>query len=209
MTGYNGEPRRAARAQRRFLVVLGLVLAGIGGAAFWSSRRPVDYRALRESATLSLRVDISERKLYVERPGEPVRTYDVAVGSPKHPTPRGSYAIGRVIWNPSWVPPDSDWAKDAKAAAPGDPNNPMGRVKMYFREPAYYIHGTNDESSLGRAVSHGCIRMGNDDVIELARLVMEHGGEPRDGGWFEQILERFRSTEEVRLSTPVSIEITD
>jgi murein L,D-transpeptidase YcbB/YkuD len=83
----------------------------------------------------------------------------------------------------------------------------MGRVKLFFLEPTYYLHGTNDESSVGRAVSHGCIRMRNEDIVALARLVMEHGGEPREPGWFQRILNRVRSTEEVRLSTPVPIEI--
>ena len=78
---------------------------------------------------------------------------------------------------------------------------------MFFREPTYYLHGTNDEESVGDAVSHGCVRMRNDDIIELAKLVMKHGGEPREPGWFQRILNRVRSTHEVRLSTPVPIRI--
>lgn len=158
------------------------------------------------SESLRLRVDISERTLYATVDGE-TRTYPVGVGTSKHPTPRGNFAIRRVIWNPRWVPPDSEWARDKKPAAPGDPSNPMGRVKMFFREPTYYLHGTNDEESVGGAVSHGCVRMRNADIIELAKLVMQHGGQPREPGWFSRILNRVRSTHEVRLSRPVPITI--
>jgi murein L,D-transpeptidase YcbB/YkuD len=85
----------------------------------------------------------------------------------------------------------------------------MGRVKMFFRDPAYYVHGTNDVKALGRAASHGCVRMADADIIELAQLVMEHGGEPRDLGWVRRVLNRMRSTEEVRLAAPVRIEIVE
>ena len=70
----------------------------------------------------------------------------------------------------------------------------MGRVKIFFAEPDYYIHGTEAEESLGTAASHGCLRMSNDDVIELARLVMEHGGEARSPNWFRRILNRVTDT---------------
>ena len=83
----------------------------------------------------------------------------------------------------------------------------MGRVKIFFADPDYYIHGTNDESSLGRAASHGCLRMRNEDVIALAKVVMEHGGETRPASWFRRIINRVTDTQEVRLSTPVAIRI--
>lgn len=176
-------------------------------AAFWSARPPAPDPAAPSSATLRLRVDLSERTLVAQADDGEEWTYAVAVGTADHPTPSGSFRINRIIWNPRWVPPDSEWAEDLEPAEPGDPHNPMGRVKMYFRDPAYYIHGTPDEASIGRAASHGCIRMRHEDVVELARLVMEHGGEPREPGWFRRILNRVRSTEEVRLSDPVPLEI--
>ena len=86
-------------------------------------------------------------------------------------------------------------------------DNPMGRVKIFFSEPDYYIHGTEAEESLGTAASHGCLRMSNDNVIELARAIMEHGGETRPAGWFQRIINRFRDTEEVRLSQPLPMTV--
>jgi L,D-transpeptidase ErfK/SrfK len=191
--------------RRRTISILAAtaILGGLGSAAFWSEYRADVDVPRSEFSALTLRVDLSERQITAELNGEVHATYGVAVGANAHPTPRGEFAVRRVIWNPRWVPPDSEWAKDAKPAAPGDPNNPMGKVKMFFREPAYYVHGTNAEESIGSAASHGCVRMRNEDVVALAQLVMEHGGEPRDSGWVDRILNRLKSTKEVRLSAPV------
>lgn len=150
-----------------------------------------------------LTVDLSDRNLSVVKNDETVRSYQVAIGTEDHPTPKGDFRISRVIWNPKWVPPNSKWARGKQARGPGDPRNPMGRVKMFFVTPDYYIHGTREEDSLGRAESHGCIRMRNSEVIDLARIVMENGGEQREPGWFQRVINRVRSTQEVRLSEPV------
>lgn len=156
---------------------------------------------------ITLTVDLSERRLYVNRDGEVVESYAVAVGKPEHPTPRGTFSIRRMIWNPRWVPPDARWARKERPRAPGDPRNPMGRVKIFFSEPDYYIHGTRNVDSLGEAESHGCVRMRNSDVIALARMVMENGGAARSPGWFRQVINRVTSTREVRLSDPVRVTV--
>ena len=126
-----------------------------------------------------LQIDLSERVMRVVQGGEEVRRYEVAVGSRKHPTPRGTFRTGRIVWNPGWVPPDSDWARDEKPRPPGDPKNPMRGVKIYFREPAYYIHGTNAPASIGQAASHGCIRMRERDAVKLGRWIEAKGGSVR------------------------------
>ena len=123
----------------------------------------------------SLRVDLSERTLKVIEDGDVVRTYGVAVGTRKHPTPTGRFRTGRIDWNPRWVPPPSEWARKFRPRAPGDPRNPMQGVKIYFREPWYFIHGTNDPGSIGTAASHGCIRMRTKDAKSLARRISKHG----------------------------------
>lgn len=122
-----------------------------------------------------LKVDLSERTLRVIQNGKVVKTYNVAVGTRKHPTPTGTFRTGRIIWNPRWVPPPSEWARKLKAREPGDPRNPMQGVKIYFREPWYFIHGTNDPASIGSAASHGCIRMRTSDAKALAKRISKHG----------------------------------
>ena len=159
--------------RRGLLLVLLLCVLLIGmiiTAASVRDRSDVVY-----GATMSLKVDLSNRELYVIENGDVVRTYGVAVGSRKHPTPTGRYWTGRIIWNPRWVPPPSKWARKLKARAPGDPRNPMQGVKIYFREPWFYIHGTNKPGSIGTASSHGCIRMRPRDAKRLAKRISEHG----------------------------------
>lgn len=158
-------------------------------------------------ASLQLQVDLSSRQLQVIEGGDVVESYPVAIGKPSYPTPKGTFRIRRIIWNPRWVPPDSKWARNKIARAPGDPKNPMGRVKIFFQEPDYYIHGTREVDSLGQAESHGCIRMRNSDVVSLAQRVMAAGGKPAEEGFIRRVINRVRSTREVRLSSPVTFEV--
>jgi murein L,D-transpeptidase YcbB/YkuD len=157
---------------------------------------------------LRLEVDLSERKLVATVGDEILREYDVAVGKPKNPTPQGEFKIRKLIWNPSWKPPAEKWAKGKTAKPPGHPDNPMKVVKIFFREPDYYIHGTDEEESLGRAAPHGCVRMHPEDVTELGKLVMEYGGKPMTEPWYRRIFHR-RSTKVIYLSEPVRVAIQE
>jgi lipoprotein-anchoring transpeptidase ErfK/SrfK len=195
--------------RKKLGALLLLVLIGISAAFFIG--RPESSAAAPAPAfaevSLAMRIVVSERKLYVEQGDEVLRTYTVAVGQKGHATPRGRFATRRIIWNPRWVPPEAEWAKNRIPRAPGDPKNPMGRVKVFFKEPDYYIHGTNDEESLGSAVSHGCVRMANGDIIELATMLMEHGGAPVEPGLLQRLINRVRQTKEVRLSNPIPVNV--
>jgi lipoprotein-anchoring transpeptidase ErfK/SrfK len=161
----------------------------------------------RAQQPLTLEASLSQRTLEVRRGSTVVATFPIAVGKPGHSTPRGTFGIQKLIWNPRWVPPDSPWARGKKATPPGDPNNPMQGVKIFFREPTYYIHGTNDEASIGRAASHGCIRMTPEDAAQVARWIMEHGGEPRPESWFQRIRRAVTREHVVELPTPVVLNI--
>lgn len=161
-------------------------------------------------APLTLTADLSARMLTVKHGDTTLKTYQVAVGQERYPTPAGSYSIRKIVWNPSWrPPPDADWAKGKSAKGPGEPGNPMKVVKIFFKEPDYYIHGTGDVESLGSAASHGCLRMDPDDVADLAKLVMEHGGQPHDENWFWRIIHSRREEKVVYLDNPVSLTVSD
>jgi lipoprotein-anchoring transpeptidase ErfK/SrfK len=162
----------------------------------------------QQAGELRLEVDRSERELRVLLDGELVETHPVAVGQPDWPTPTGRFAIHQVDWNPDWVPPESEWAEDHEPTAPGDPENPMGRVRMSFQDD-YSIHGTADSGSLGQAASHGSIRLANEVITELARVVMRHGGAPRSEQWFSEVLEDPATMRRVPLPDPVPLEIRD
>ena len=84
--------------------------------------------------------------------------------------------------------------------------NPMKVVKIFFKEPDYYIHGTGDVNSLGSAASHGCLRMDPDEAGEVALLVMENAGQFRDWDWVKGIL-HIGEARTVRLATPTTIAV--
>ena len=151
--------------------------------------------------------NLNERKLYLKMGEETIETYPVAIGQPQYPTPRGNYLIRRIVWNPAWIPPERDWAKDKEPQEPGARANPMKLVKIFFREPAYYIHGTGDVESLGDAASHGCLRMDPDDAYRVARYLMEHGGQPRDEAWYKRVLHFRSQTKTVYLDNPIPMSV--
>jgi lipoprotein-anchoring transpeptidase ErfK/SrfK len=133
-----------------------------------------------------------------------IRRYDVSVGKKAHPTPGGTYAVNHIVWNPAWNPPDEKWAKGKKPAAPGSDKNPMKVVKIFFKEPDYYIHGTGDEDALGGAASHGCIRMSQRDAFALGRYLMDHGGAAKPASWYSGVFDRGVSAD-VRLKSSAKI----
>ena len=97
-------------------------------------------------------VDVDQRRLQLYQDGRLIKSYPVAVGRPETPTPLG------------------DWTIVQKTL---DPGGPFGARWMRLSIPwgAYGIHGTNNPASIGQAASHGCVRMYNEDVIELYDLV--------------------------------------
>jgi lipoprotein-anchoring transpeptidase ErfK/SrfK len=108
-------------------------------------------------------VSIPDRKLAVMEDGRVVRVFDTAVGAPKSPSPTGIFKIVNSIADPTWY-------SKGKVVGPGK-CNPIGTRWLGLSVKGYGIHGTNVPSSIGRNVSHGCIRMRNRDVEELFQMV--------------------------------------
>jgi murein L,D-transpeptidase YcbB/YkuD len=146
--------------------LLALVAAGMLAA-------PADAPAQNAASSLRLDLNIPTSRLVVWEGDRIVKAYPISVGTVGHDTPTGEFTISRAEWNPWWTPPEREWAKNDKKTPPG-PNNPMGRVKLFFA-PYYFIHGTPHEKDLGRPASHGCVRMRNTDVIELGKMLHTHG----------------------------------
>ena len=146
-------------------IIFGFVLVLLAGAGFnlWQQQPPAD---------IHLVLNIPASRIDVFEHGERTRSIDVSVGRRGFETPKGKYRISSVIWNPWWHPPKSEWARGEKPTPPG-PANPMGRVKINFA-PLLYIHGTLYEDKLGAPASHGCIRMGKQDLIELTKLIHKY-----------------------------------
>ena len=108
-------------------------------------------------------VSLEDRKLALVEDGQTKKIYTVAVGKPSTPSPEGTFTIERRAVNPTYH-------HDGKTVLPG-PHNPVGTRWMGLSIRGYGIHGTNEPSSIGKAASHGCIRMAKADLEEFYELV--------------------------------------
>lgn len=194
-------------SKRRYRLGGGIILIAAIAAIPVLRRAPAGAAVAVDMGGLRIVANLDARKLYLKMGEETIETYPVAIGQPKYPTPRGNYVIRRVVWNPAWIPPEQGWAKDKEPQQPGASQNPMKLVKIFFREPDYYIHGTGDIESLGDAASHGCLRMDPDDAYRVARYLMEHGGQPRDEAWYWRILHFRSETKTVYLDNPIPMSV--
>ncbi|MDB4886478.1 MAG: ErfK/YbiS/YcfS/YnhG family protein [Gemmatimonadetes bacterium] len=189
---------------RSRIAMFGLPIALAIGIGLGAYRNP----APAPEAALTMTADLSARTLTLRRGSTVVKQYPVAVGLDRHPTPTGRFTVRKLVWNPSWVPPDAGWAKGKKPAGPGESKNPMKTVKIFFREPDYYIHGTGSVGSLGEAASHGCLRMDPDQAAEVALELMDNAGTSKDWDWVRGIL-NLGEQHVVNLSTPTPLTITN
>ncbi|KAF0207350.1 MAG: ErfK/YbiS/YcfS/YnhG family [Actinobacteria bacterium] len=135
---------------------------------------PVTYaepKVLEKDLGTTILVRRTQRKLWLYDHGALVKTYDVAVGTPGYPTPRGNWMIVQKRYRPTWSNPGSDWAKGMPASIGPGPGNPLGTRALNLNAPGIRIHGTSKNYSIGTAASHGCMRMHMWDVEELYDLV--------------------------------------
>jgi lipoprotein-anchoring transpeptidase ErfK/SrfK len=203
----------------RHVAVIAVLVAGACVVRNGDDREAADTTATAPVATtpmpaqpavpttdMRIEVDVSARQLHVYRGGARAETHRVAVGSSRWPTQTGSWEISQVVWNPEWIPPDEEWAKDEQRAAPGAPDNPLGRAQLVYDAPRS-IHGTNNPASIGQAVSHGSIRVTNEVATKLARDLMEAAGVTRDEAWYRRVRENRRQKEVVELPQPIPIRV--
>ena len=113
--------------------------------------------------TRKLVISVPERKIVLFEDGQVKKSYDVAVGKDSTPSPTGEFQIANRVQHPTWYGP--------KQVVPPGKDNPLGTRWMGLGFRGYGIHGTNAPGSIGKAASHGCIRMRNSDVEELFTLV--------------------------------------
>ena len=117
-------------------------------------------------------IDTIERRLYHVMKGGMAKRYAIGVGKPGFEW-SGSHKVTMKREWPGWTPPKEMIAREAKKGRilpnymPGGPENPLGARALYLGSTLYRIHGTNQNWSIGQAVSSGCIRMRNEDVMDL------------------------------------------
>ena len=156
-------------------------------------------------AGLSIEINVPAFRLDVRADTGILRSFPVAVGMRRYPTPTGDFEITEVHWNPWWRPPDSPWAAKDTITPPG-PGNPMGKVKMPLGR-ALLVHGTSQPASIGTAASHACIRMHNTDAVALAKLLQAFAGTDVPDAATDSLLRRWRPNRRIALLSPVPVRI--
>jgi lipoprotein-anchoring transpeptidase ErfK/SrfK len=133
-------------------------------------KQVVDYDGSEKPGTVI--IDTPRRFLFlVEGEGKATR-YGIGVGRPGFTWAGVKHITQKREW-PDWRPPDEMLRRrpDLPNFMAGGPNNPLGARAMYLGSSLYRIHGSNEPWTIGQAVSSGCIRMRNEDVIDLYQRV--------------------------------------
>jgi lipoprotein-anchoring transpeptidase ErfK/SrfK len=132
--------------------------------------RTVSYRGGEPAGTVI--IDTRRRFLYLVLGGGEAKRYGVGVGRPGFEW-AGVHTITQKAEWPTWTPPEEMRQRkpDLPAEMAGGPDNPLGARALYLGDTLYRIHGSNEPWTIGHAVSSGCIRMRNEDVIDLYERV--------------------------------------
>lgn len=212
----------------RLRIVVAVTLTGLAaGTAFISSTgrsgtvpllatmgliAPPEKGEVPQTATVQplpemrIRINIPATQLELYKDGALAATYPVSVGALGFKSPVMQNQLTQLVWNPSWIPPpDSPWAAGLKPEPPG-PRNPLGPVKMPL-DQGIRIHGTNKDSSVGRAASHGCFRMHNKDAAALAWQIQQNLTDKTDDSFRETYAKNRYRTYVVPLMAPVQVDI--
>ena len=115
------------------------------------------------SSSRSVVISLPDRKLAVREGDVVTATFPVAVGASVTPSPTGEFRIVSRVTNPTYYHPG--------VIIPSGKNNPVGTRWLGLSLKGYGIHGTNAPSSIGRAASHGCIRLRNRDIERLFAML--------------------------------------
>ncbi len=144
---------------------------GASGLSGRTMRETVDFNDGKYKPG-SIIVRTAERALYYVLPGGEAIRYSVGVGKEGFQWGGKSTIVRKQEW-PSWTPPQVMIEREAAKGhiippfMEGGPGNPLGARAMYIGGTMFRVHGTNNEASIGGAVSSGCIRMMNADVVDL------------------------------------------
>ena len=173
---FSGLPAAAGQEKRKVRFNFSsAAIAGDRSVSTYRGKRIVKYSTREKPG--SIIISTRERALYFVLPGGKAIKYGVGVGRQGFQW-SGVARIGNKAKWPKWRPPAEMIARELKqygrrlpTVMEGGPNNPLGARALYLyqgrKDTLYRIHGTNAPQTIGRAVSSGCIRMLNEEVIDL------------------------------------------
>jgi lipoprotein-anchoring transpeptidase ErfK/SrfK len=169
----------AAQAQSDFSSSNIISMGIVPGSSYGKGEAPAHVAIPREIVNFSSQhtpgtiiVSTSERRLYLVLDGGKALRYGIGVGRPGFEWKGGQTITMKQEW-PDWRPPAEMLKRrpDLPRFMAGGEDNPLGARAMYLGSSIYRIHGSNEPESIGHAVSSGCIRMLNEDVVDLYNRV--------------------------------------
>ena len=122
---------------------------------------------------IKVTINVPSFQMTLWQNGKEVRTYPVGVGMLEYPLAISLRQGTSIEWNPVWIPPSSDWIDASSTVKPGeiilptDPRNPLGKVKIPLGY-GYLLHQAKGPGDMGSLVSHGCVRVMQSDLYDLA-----------------------------------------
>jgi hypothetical protein len=130
---------------------------------------------------LKITINVPAFQMTLWQDGKEVKSYPIGVGLLEYPIVVGPRQATSIEWNPVWIPPSSDWIEKSSTVKPGeivlptDPRNPLGKVKIPLGY-GYLIHQAKGPGDMGGLVSHGCVRVMQSDLYDLAEKIVAARG---------------------------------
>ena len=146
------------------------ISGGVSRAAF----KPGD-------GNIRITINVPSFQMTLWQDGKEIRTYPVGVGMLEYPLAISLRQGTSIEWNPVWIPPSSDWidasstVKAGEIVLPTDPRNPLGRLKIPLGY-GYLLHQAKGPGDMGSLVSHGCVRVLQSDLYDLADKIVAARG---------------------------------
>jgi hypothetical protein len=126
---------------------------------------------------LKITINVPAFQMTLWQRGKEVKTYPIGVGMPDWPIYIGRREASSIEWNPVWIPPSSEWieasskVKAGEVILPTDPRNPLGKIKIPLSY-GYLIHQAKGPGDMGSLVSHGCVRVMQSDLYDIAEKIV-------------------------------------
>jgi lipoprotein-anchoring transpeptidase ErfK/SrfK len=138
----------------------------------------ISHRDFQNDKTVVVIIDKKKRQTYILQDQDDgiyiVYESDNAIGDSDSPTPAGPYKVASKTTQPTWVPPKSiDPEQKEIGPYKNNKDNPLGVAAVRLNKWNIVLHGTNNPASIGKKVSHGCIRHRNDDIMRIYNTVDE------------------------------------
>jgi len=139
-----------------------------GGMSYVGAIKRETVTAPGKYAPGTIIVNTTERRLYLVQDNGTALKYGIGVGRIGFTWAGTTSVVAKKEW-PDWTPPSQMLKRrpDLPRFMKGGPDNPLGARAMYLGSSLYRIHGSNEPETIGQAVSSGCFRLMNDDVIDL------------------------------------------